>query len=512
MPSTANRVIKNTGYLYAKMGITMFVSLYTTRLILEGLGKEDFGIFHLVGGAIAMLGFLNAAMANATQRFMSYAEGEGNKEKQKGIFNVSLLLHFVIACVVGVMLLAAGFFFFDGLLNIPDGRLAAAKVVYGSLIVSTMFTIMSVPYDAMLNAHENMRYYALVGILESLLKLAVAFLCFLYGGDKLVLYGILMACIPLITLTIMRVYCHRHYEECVVAPRRYASRTLFREMTTFAGWNFLASVSSMITQYGLGIVINHFFGVVLNAAQGIANQVSGMLMQFSQNLMKAVNPILVKSAGAQDRARTIYVTLFGCRISTWIMLVFEIPMILMAPAVLRLWLKNVPEWAVVFTQLQLVRSIVEQLFSSVYTLVYAEGHIKNYVIVKSVLNVLPLLVVPCLFMLGWSPVWLYIVWIVCWGLCGGVTNLYFAHIRTQFPIPEYLRHVIAPCAAVTLMGVLPYFCVKTFSDCEMAAWCLSLSSPFIICLTGWLVVLTHDERFKVLSCVKNMLQKQNLKK
>ena len=160
MSSTANRVVKNTGFLYAKMGITMFISLYTTRLILNSLGAADFGIFNIVGGAIAMLGFLNAAMAGATQRFMSYSEGEGNKKKQKSIFNISILLHFFIALAAGIALLIAGYFFFNGILNIPADRIFAAKVVYGSLIVSTMFTVMSVPYDAVLNAHENMKYYA----------------------------------------------------------------------------------------------------------------------------------------------------------------------------------------------------------------------------------------------------------------------------------------------------------------------------------------------------------------
>lgn len=179
MSSTANRVIKNTGFLYAKMGITMFISLYTTRLILNSLGASDFGIFNIVGGAIAMLGFLNGAMASATQRFMSYSEGEGDKEKQKSIFNISLVLHFGISIVVGIALLVAGWFFFNGILNIPPDRAFAAQVVYGSLIVSTMFTVMTVPYDAVMNAHENMKYYALVGIIESLLKLSVALLVFI---------------------------------------------------------------------------------------------------------------------------------------------------------------------------------------------------------------------------------------------------------------------------------------------------------------------------------------------
>ena len=162
-----------------------------------------------------MLGFLNAAMASATQRFMSYSEGAGEKEKQKAIFNVSFILHFIISIIVGVALLIAGYFFFNDILNIPENRTLAAKIVYGSLIISTMFTVMTVPYDATMNAHENMKYYAIVGIIESFLKLAVALICVYTIHDKLIVYGILMACIPLITLSIMRIYCHKYYEECI---------------------------------------------------------------------------------------------------------------------------------------------------------------------------------------------------------------------------------------------------------------------------------------------------------
>lgn len=286
MSSTANRIIKNTGYLYAKMGITMFISLYTTRLILNSLGASDFGIYNIVGGAIAMLGFLNSAMAGATQRFMSFTEGEGNKEKQKGIFNVSLVLHFCIAIIAGVALIIAGIFFFNGILNIPTERVFAAKVVYGSFIVSTMFTVMTVPYDAAMNAHENMRYYAIVGIVESLLKLSVAFVCVYTLFDKLIVYGSLMASIPLITLTIMRVYCHRHYEECTMNLKHYWDKGLMKEMTSFAGWNFCSSAASFLTMQGMSIVLNMFGGVIVNAAHGIANQVSGMLMVFPITCLK----------------------------------------------------------------------------------------------------------------------------------------------------------------------------------------------------------------------------------
>jgi hypothetical protein len=208
------------------MGITMFISLYATRLILNSLGASDFGIFNIVGGAIAMLGFLNVAMASATQRFMSYSEGAGDKEKQKSIFNISVILHFFIAIIIGIVLLIAGYFFFHGILNIPVERIHAAQMVYYFMIVSTMLTVMTVPYDAVLNAHENMLYYAVVGIIESVLKLAVALVVVYTLADKLIIYGALMAGISLLVMMIMRVYCHKKYVECEFKPRTYYDNDL----------------------------------------------------------------------------------------------------------------------------------------------------------------------------------------------------------------------------------------------------------------------------------------------
>lgn len=412
MSSTANRVIKNTGFLYAKMGITMFISLYTTRLILNSLGASDFGIFNIVGGAIAMLGFLNAAMASATQRFMSYSEGEGDKEKQKSIFNVSFILHLGISFVVGIALLIAGFFFFNGILNIPPDRVFAAKVVYGSLIVSTMFTVMTVPYDAAMNAHENMKYYAIVGIFESFLKLAVAFACVYTSSDKLIIYGSLMACIPLITLSIMRIYCHKHYEECIIAPRKYWQKNLMKEMTSFAGWNFFSSSVTMISAYGQGIILNNFFGTVLNAAQGIASQINGQLQVLSSNMLKAVNPILGKSVGAHNTELLIKSTMLGAKYAAALYSLVAIPLFIETPYILKLWLKNVPDWAVIFVRFQLLKTFIEFQFVTLPSSISATGKIKKYSFYSSLSNLMQLPAIYILFKLGYPPYCMYIATIL----------------------------------------------------------------------------------------------------
>lgn len=508
--STANRVIKNTGYLYAKMGITMFISLYTTRLILNSLGATDFGIFNIVGGAIAMLGFLNGAMASATQRFMSYAEGEGRKDKQKNIFNVSIILHFLISLVVGAALLAAGYFFFNGILNIPADRIGAAKVVYGSLIVSTMFTVMTVPYDAVMNAHENMKYYALVGIVESLLKLAVAFAVVYTHSDKLVLYGILMACLPLITLSVMRVYCHKHYVECVFAPRRYWHKGMMKEMTSFAGWNFLGSISNVLGGYGLGIVLNHFFGALLNAAQGIGNQLCGQIQVLSNTMLKAVNPVIAKSEGAGNRNLMLETSLEGCKISYFLMAIVSIPALIEMPYIMKLWLGEVPPWAALFCQLQIIRTLVEQLTILLGTTIAAQGDIATYSKIRSFLNLLPLILTYVFFSYGLPPYWMYVGWILSWGVIGGGVSLFIAKKKCGLSFGEYVNRVLYPCLLVTVICSIIGILLKELFDpgiWRLIVICIVTIAVFI-CVV-WHIILDTKEKGILLNLIgvfKNKLK------
>lgn len=448
--STATRVVKNTGFLYVKMGVTIFVSLYTLRLLLAALGAADYGIFTIVGGAITMLGFLNSTMANATQRFMSYAEGEGNLDKKTKIFNVSLVLHVIIAGITALMLLIFFFPLFNGILNIQADRIPAAKIVYYSLMFSTMLTIVNAPYEAVMNAHENMLYYSIIGIFESILKLAIAFFCVYTSFDKLIAYGILMAMVPLITLTIMKVYCHKHYEECVIAPREYWDKGLIKQIAAFSGWNFLTAVSSLFTFQGLGLVLNHFFGTVLNAAHGIAQQVNNQLSQFSVNMMKALNPVIVKFAGAGDYKKMNMATIAGCKFSTYIMLFFAVPLMIEMPYVLKIWLVNPPEWTILFCDLQILVGIICQMASSAATAVYANGDIKWYAIYKSVMNASPVILAYICFMFGGQPYWLYIPMILFWGIGGDYVIVKYASKYCNLSVRDYTLGVVFPVIKVSV--------------------------------------------------------------
>lgn len=401
--STSIRILRNTSYLYIKMAVTLFISLYTTRLILNSLGESDFGIFNVVGGAIAMLGFINAAMASASQRFLSYTEGEGNLDKKRIIFNMSLVLNVVISFIVLLLLLIASLFFFNGVLNIPPERMFAAKVIYGCLIVSTILTVMNVPYDAIMNAHENMLYFSIIGIFESMLKLAVAFVCVYTSFDKLIAYGVLMACIPMVTLTIMKVYCHKKYEECIVAPRRYYNRGIMKEMMSFAGWNFFSTFATLISGHGSNIVLNHFFGSPINAANGIMGQINGQLQVFGNSLLKAVNPVLVKSEGAHNRDKMFKYAFTGAKLTVCMYAYLAVPFVVDRDYILSLWLKSVPPYTSDFVKYLLIWTFFSQIAGTLATSISAIGNIKRMSQWCSFVLILNIFILYFAFKIGANP-------------------------------------------------------------------------------------------------------------
>lgn len=480
MSQTANRIVKNTFWLYGQMGLSVFVSLFTTRLILAGLGAADFGIYNVVGGAIAMLGFFNAAMAGATQRFMSYSEGEGNPEKKVIVFNVSVSLHIVISIIVTVVLLLLGYYLFNGILNIPLNRMFASKIVYGSLIISTVFSVIGVPYEAVLNSHENMRIYAYVGILESFLKLMVAYACVCSSYDKLVVYGILMTSIPFIKLTVLHIYCYGRYNECTYKPKQYFNKVVAKEMCSFAGWNLLTSFSSIITMQGITILINMFGGIVVNAAHAVANQLAGQLMAFSNTMLKALTPVLVKSKGAGDNTQMLEVASSGNKLSFLVYTFFAIPFIIEAPYILTIWLKDPPEWSVLFVRLVLIRQMISQLSVTLVTCINATGYIKSYSLVESFFWMLALVLGFLLYKFG-APIYTIYVILIGLAVVRTVIAVVYCMNLCQLKAMRYLKDTILPCVLQMVLHV----CILGAVICVMKTSFIRLLVVIIIS------VITH---------------------
>ena len=318
-----------------------------------------------------------------------------------------------------------------------------------------------------------------------------------------------MACIPLITLSIMKVYCHRHYEECVIAPRQYWDGSLVKQISGFFGWNFLTAISSLFTAQGIGIVLNHFFGSVLNAAQGIAHQVNGALSNFSVNMMKALNPVIVKSAGAGNVYAMNRATIAGCKFSALLTMFFGIPLSIEVQYVLKIWLKDVPEWAAIFVVLQLVQSIITQMATSASTAVYAQGDIKAYAIWKSVMNAMPVFLTWLAFRMGGGPIWLYIPMIVVWAIGGNIVIIYYAKEKCGLNVGEYIYKVLFPLIGafviMTLMGGISYHCFHE-GLLRLLITCVSTSIGLIIASTTF--AMTKDEKEMVKSLIFGIVKRK----
>ena len=501
-----NRVVKNTWILYVRMALTVFISLYATRLTLSALGITDFGLFNLVGGVISMLTFLNTAMAAATQRFMSFAEGAGNHKKQKEIFNVSTILHIIIAILVFLVLEIVGYFLFDKVLEIPADRLETAKMILQFMVVSTVFTIISVPYDAVINAHENMLLFAILGVIESIFKLGIAFFLFVTPYDKLTTYGLLMAFLSIVLLFIRRIYCHRKYQECEIDFKKHFSKSTFKEMASFAGWSFMGASSSMIANYGQGIVLNVFFGPVVNAAQAISSQVGGQLGAFAMNMLKAVNPIIAKSEGSGDRSLMINASNYSAKFAFFLLMVFVTPVFIEMPFIFKLWLKEVPLYAIIFCRLLLIRMLIEQLYIPLSVAISAVGNIKSYQIYSSIINIVPLIIAFILFKLGSSPEILYVIFII-YSVLSFVITIYFAKKIYDLSICFFLLKIVSPTIIILLI-------VTLFSSVPLILMQESYSRLFvvIICTTNisllgiWYGGLSFQERNNISIMLKQKLK------
>jgi len=505
--STSRRVAINTGILYARTGITMFISLYTTRLVLNALGADDFGIFGIVGVAITMLGFLGSVMASATQRFMSYAQGEGNTANQKSIFNISVMLHFLIASFTGIMLLIAGQFLFNGTLNISADRIFAARMIYYFMVAGFVFTIISVPYEAVLNAHENMLYYAIVGIIESVLKLVVAIIVVYTMLDKLIVYGALMAGISFTTMAIMWIYCRRNYEECVFKPNVHFNKKLMKEMTSFAGWSFLGNISSMIANLGQGFIVNRFFGTKVNASQGIAGTINGQLGVFAATLMKALNPVIAKSEGSGNRKLMILATMMGCKMPFFLLAFFSIPVLIEMPYILKFWLVDVPEYAIIFCRLQLIRSMIEQLYGAVVSSIAVHGNIKKYEIVSSILCYVLLITIYLLFNAGLPPYYSYLAFVIYSVIVSGIT-VFFAWNNYRFPVGVFLKKTVLRCIGTFIITFLVASgLIFIFDESFLRLLLVIATGMGMFMLSAWFVGFDKDEKSQMVHFIIPVLAK-----
>lgn len=396
MTKSSNKVLMNTIVLYVRMMLTIGITLYSTRIVLNALGSTDYGIFNLVAGVVVMLSFLNTAMATSTQRYLSFYQGQDNLSMQKNVFTNSLLLHMAIGVVVVFGLEVSSLYLFESVLNIPVERVHEAKMVYHFMSATVFFTIIAVPFSGLLIAHENMLWVAIVNIVETILKLLIAISLISIQSDKLVAFGLLTALISVVSFVLYSVFCFRKYEDCTVENLFVIDKSLLKDLTSFAGWNLFSSLCSIGRSQGLAVILNFFLGAIVNASYAIANQVASQLNFFSATMLRAINPQIMKSEGAEDRERMLRLSMIASKFGFYLLAFFAVPCIFEMSSILKLWLNDVPSQAVVFCQLMLVGSLINQLTVGLQSAVQAIGKIRVY---QTVVGTLILLNLPLAYLL-----------------------------------------------------------------------------------------------------------------
>jgi len=452
------RVAVNTAVQYVKMAITVVVALISTRIILGALGESDYGIFSLVAGVIAMLTFLNAALAVSVQRYLSYHIGKGDTQEVSKVFNVGVLMHFLLAIILVVLVEVSGLILFEHVLNIPAGRLEAAKTVFHFMVFASFVTIISSSFDALIVAHEHLLMMSVVDILVALLKLVGA-ICLLYiSHEKLVVYGFLMSLIVLVSFMIKFVWCKLVYRHQKLDLIQSLDRKLFRELAGFGGWNAFGSFCTIGRVQGCAIIINSFYGVVVIAAFGIANMVNAQLYFFSESLLRAFNPQIVKSEGASDRNKMLRLSKLAAKLSFYLMAMASLPVMIEMPLLLRSWLGEVPEGTILFCRLTIIITLIRQLSSGIVAALQAIGEIKYYQIF---VGTLLLLVLPCgwfVLYLGFQPYSILVVALVL-EVIAFFIRLQLLGFYASFSKWEYasslLLRVVIPVSLSAVVSILP---------------------------------------------------------
>lgn len=507
--NSAKKIMFNSVVLYIKIIISMLISLVSVPLILHALGENDYGVYNLVAGVISMLAFLNSSMSVTTQRFLSVAIGEGNRDKLNCIYNVALVLHLIIGLFVVLLFEICFLFLFDGFLKIEPDRIVAAKIIYQFIVVSTFFTIISVPYGAVMNAKENMLAYSIIAIFEAILKLGLAFYLGYCSSDRLIIYGGGIATISIICMVLYRLYIRIKYKEFEVRFKRYFSGKTLQQMLGFTGWNTLGAMAMIGRNQGMAVIFNLFCGTVANAAYGIANQINGVLSYFSSTFQKALNPQLMQSEGMNERSRLIRISLISSKYSVWVIALFAVPLIMEMPYVLMLWLKDVPEYTLRISQLILVLAIVYQFSVGLMSAIQAVGNIKNYCIAMSSLILLNLPI--CYLMLkNGLPIHYCIIVFIVIEFVSLITRLFMAKKLVGIDTYLFVKRVVYPnvlCIVVGIFLAALFHYTMDESFLRLVLVCVAYFVGYVG--MAWLVIFEYELKYTVINAVGGFLKKVN---
>lgn len=503
------RIAKNTLLLYFRMLFLMVVSLYTSRVILNALGVEDFGIYNVVGGVVAMFSVISGALSAAISRFITYELGKEDQSKLNKIFSASVTIQLLLSLIIVVLIESVGVWFLNAKMTIPVDRMTAANWVLQFSIITFVINLISVPYNAAIIAHEKMSAFAYISILEAVGKLAIAFLIMWSPIDKLIYYAILMCAVAVIVRLTYGNYCKKHFVECTC--HFHWDKDILKQMFRFAGWNFIGASSVVLRDQGGNLILNIFFGPTVNAARGIANQVNIAITGFVQNFMTALNPQITKSYASGDKEYMMKLMFQGARLSFYMLLLLSLPVLINTHYILVVWLKLVPTHAVLFVRLILIFALCESISNPLITAMLATGKIRNYQIVVGGLQLLNLPLSYLCLKLGSMPECILIVAIII-SLACLFARLYMLRGMIGLSSILYMKNVFLNVLTVALLSaILPCMLFYYMNETVLSFMTISLVAILCTLIVEFYIGCNQKERTFVLNKIKAIKHKISAK-
>ncbi|MEG1861819.1 MAG: MATE family efflux transporter [Bacteroidaceae bacterium] len=487
------RIAKNTMMLYIRMLLIMAVTLYTSRVVLEVLGVTDFGIYNVVGGVVMLFSFLNGSMSISVQRYLSYELGTGNKTRLNEIFCMSMNIHALISLVVFLLAETVGLYILYHYINVSPERGNVVFWLYQWSVLACCTSFYQIPYNAMIISSERMDVFAYISIIETVLRLAIVYLLTIIAVDKLSLYGFLTFVITVLITISYILYCYAKFKEARF--RRYWNKRMFLELLGFASWSAMGELAWVAVNQGVNIVLNIFFGPVVNAARGIAYQVNGALSKFVQSFQTAMNPQIIKMYAAHDLEAMTLLTFRGIRFSYYLLLLFSLPILLNTEYILSLWLKIVPDYTVLFCQLAILNALIDVLSNLFATVVKAYGRIRNYQMIVSFCLILNLPLSYIALDQGLSPEYTFYVYSVLSATLI-ILRLLLVKRMVNISIRKYLKEVISPVVFVSILSVIvPYFVASQLEHTFLTFTGVSILSMISVSIVVYIIGLSQTERF-----------------
>lgn len=507
------RIAKNTLMLYGRMLFSMVVSLYTSRVVLNTLGVEDYGIYGAVGGFVSMFWLISSSLSSAVSRFLTYELGRGDKDRLRKTFSTSVLVHLLLIAIVLLIAETLGVWFVNNKMTIPSDRLDAANWVFQASVLSSVFGLLSVPYNASIVSHEKMGAFAYIGIIDTLLRLIIVlFISYSpWHFDRLIVYAFLLVAVNIALQCIYMIYCYNNFEECrlkITLDKRF-----LRDISTFAGWNFIGCTAHLLKDHGVNVLLNVFGGPILNAARSIATSVNAAVYSFTNSFMTALNPQITKSYASDDFGYMGYLVEKGARFSFYILMLLAVPIIIETDYILDLWLGNYPEHAVSFVRLVLILSLTEVLSNPLITVILATGQIRNYQLLVGGIYLLNFPLSYICLKFTTIPELIYIVAILISVICLFL-RLMFLKKMVHLDVNQYVVRVILNVILVSLgSSILPFLIKENlegglFRFCVVglvAVICSVFSILYIGCSSG-----ERDNLLSKIPIIKN-LKKNNIK-